>query len=295
MKKIDLFVLQKFSFLSHQDNFLKKLKNEYINFSLTQKKKKKKFYKRFFSKTIICQQHNENFLYFLFFLNKVLPLKWRKKVKIFFYMSTKEREKKIFGISGELDILSEIANNKTHNQDKKNDSSLLSRFNTQKKKKKYILLIAKSIKYSKKIHENLNRKNVNFLKNALDLKYINKINLENFKVIQDKKKNLSRSKMLSFISKTKTEISSNFFPSESTYITSKTMKNQEVLNHNSEEKNLYRFDLFLKRHNQKIHEKLIKRKKKKYFYMFLGKSEKFFSHSFFYEKILGNLNQNPIK
>jgi len=41
MKKIDLFVLQKFSLLSHQDNFLKKLKNEYINFSLTQKKKKK--------------------------------------------------------------------------------------------------------------------------------------------------------------------------------------------------------------------------------------------------------------
>jgi len=50
-------------------------------------------------------------------------------------MSTKEKKKKIFEISGELDNLLEKANNKTHKQDKKNDSSLLSRFNTQKKKK----------------------------------------------------------------------------------------------------------------------------------------------------------------
>jgi len=295
MEYVNFFVNQKFSFLSNQDNFLKKLKNKYINFCLIQKKKKKNIFKRIFSKTIVYPQHNENFLYFLFFLNKVLPLRWKKKVKIFFYMSIKEKKKKIFDISNKLDNLPEKANNKTYIQDKKNASSLLFRLNAQKKKKKYILLIARSIKYSKKIHENLNRKSVSFLKNALDLKYINKINLKNAEVIQHKKKILSPHKMLSFNSKAKTDISLDFFQPESTYLNLKTIKNQKVLNYESEEKKPYKFNSFLDKQIQKTYENLNKEKIWKVFDIFLGKPEKIFSHSFFPEKVLHNLTQNPIK
>jgi len=295
MEYVNFFVDQKFSFLSNQDNFLKKLKNKYINFCLIQKKKKKNIFKRIFSKTIVYPQHNENFFYFLFFLNKVLPLRWKKRVKIFFYMSRKEKKKKIFDISNKLDNLPEKADNKTYIQDKKNASSLLFRLNAQKKKKKYILLIARSIKYSKKIHENLNRKSVSFLKNALDLKYIDKINLKNVEVIQYKKKILSPRKMLSFNPKAKTDISLDFFQPESTYLNLKTTKNQEVLSYESEEKSPYKFNSFLDKQIQKTYENLNKEKIWKFFNIFLGKSEKIFSHSFFPEKLLRNLNQNPIK
>ena len=101
--------------------------------------------------------------------------------------------------------------------------------------------------------------------------------------------------MLSFNSKAKTDISLDFFQPESTYLNLKTIKNQKVLNYESEEKKPYKFNSFLDKQIQKTYENLNKERTWKFFNIFLGNPEKIFSHSFFPEKLLRNLNQNPIK
>lgn len=295
MKKLDSFVLQSFSFFLKKESFLKKTKNKFINFSLNFNKKKARYHKRFFSKIILCQQFNENFLLLVFFLKEILPYKWRKKVKTFVYASLGEKKEKIFKIPDNFENNLEKIKKKNLILEKNGSFSFLDSILSKKKIKKFILLKTKSIKYSKKIFKNLNGKSISFLKNSIEFRYIHNIYFKEFLIIQNNIRTTSNNESSVYIQNKQILFYPNLFSLKQTNLTSNFIEERKLFYSKNEEKIISKVKYFTKKKKKKLNNQSIEFKKKKKNSFYRNDFGKIFSHSFLKKKIDTFLIQQPLK